>query len=137
MKISLIFVAFLENMIFNKAVTLTLTMADFLKPLELTLYVHFLNIISFNVHNVWCIKNLTIAVHSYTALYNVILRIARNFLETRENIKILTHPVYHTNLDWFSWEWSKKKNFFEKKRNSKWPIFQSRRFSKSPILEIF
>ena len=24
-------------------------------------------------------------------LYNVILRIARNFLETRENVKILTH----------------------------------------------
>ena len=25
-------------------------------------------------------------------LYNVILRIARNFLETKENIKISTHP---------------------------------------------
>ena len=43
-------------------------------------------------------------------LYNVILRIARNFLVTRENIKIWTHPFYHINLDWFSWEWSKKKN---------------------------
>ncbi len=32
-------------------------------------------------------------------LDNVILRIARNFLETRENVKILTHPFYHTNLD--------------------------------------
>ena len=32
-------------------------------------------------------------------LYNVILRIARNFLETRENVKISTHPFYHTNLD--------------------------------------
>ena len=31
-------------------------------------------------------------------LYNAILRIARNFLETRENIKILTHPFYHINL---------------------------------------
>ena len=31
-------------------------------------------------------------------LYNTILRIARNFLETRENIKILTHPFYHINL---------------------------------------
>ena len=29
-------------------------------------------------------------------LYNAILRIARNFLETRENIKISTHPFYHT-----------------------------------------
>ena len=27
--------------------------------------------------------------------YNVILRTARNFLETWENIKILTHPFYH------------------------------------------
>ena len=31
-------------------------------------------------------------------LYNAILRIARNFLETRENIKISTHPFYHINL---------------------------------------
>ena len=69
-------------------------------------------------------------------LYNVILRIAKYFLKTRENIKISTHPFYHTNLDWFSWEWSKKKFFFEEK-NSKWPIFQNGRFSKSPILEIF
>ena len=30
-----------------------------------------------------------------------------------------------------------KKNFFQGKKNSKWPIFQNRRFSKSPILEIF
>ena len=60
-------------------------------------------------------------------LYNVILRIARNFLETRENINISTHPFYHINLDWFSWEWSEKK--------SKWPtqknwVFQNRQFSK-------
>ena len=51
----------------------------------------------------------------YDTLYNVILRIARNFLETRENIKISTHPFYHINLEWFSWEWSKKKKKFEKK----------------------
>ena len=31
-------------------------------------------------------------------LYNAILRIVRNFLETRENIKISTHPFYHINL---------------------------------------
>ena len=43
-------------------------------------------------------------------LYNAILRTPRNFLETRENVKILTHPFYHINLSWFSWEWSK--NFF-------------------------
>ena len=70
-------------------------------------------------------------------LYNTILRIARTFLETRENIKILTHPFYHTNLDWFSWEWSKKKIFFFGKKNPKWPFFKNGHFSKSPILKIF
>ena len=49
-------------------------------------------------------------------LYNAILRIARNFLKTRENIKISTHPFYHINLGWFSWEWSKKKYFFSEKK---------------------
>ena len=28
-----------------------------------------------------------------------------------------------------------KKNFFFEEKNSKWPIFQNGRFSKSPILE--
>ena len=32
-------------------------------------------------------------------LYNVILRIARNLLETRENIKIESHPFYHIIYD--------------------------------------
>ena len=36
--------------------------------------------------------------HVLVTLYNAILRIARNFLETRENIKISTHPFYHINL---------------------------------------
>ena len=48
-------------------------------------------------------------IDSLDTLYNTILRIARNFLETRENIKISTHSSYHINLGWFSWEWSKKK----------------------------
>ena len=30
-----------------------------------------------------------------------------------------------------------KKYFFFEEKNSKWPIFQNGRFSKSPILEIF
>ena len=30
-----------------------------------------------------------------------------------------------------------KKNFFFEEKNSKWPIFQNGRFSKSSILEIF
>ena len=37
-------------------------------------------------------------------LYNAILRIARNFLETSENIKISIRPFYHINLGGFSWE---------------------------------
>ena len=61
-------------------------------------------------------------------LYNIILSRARNFLETRENGKISTHPVYHINLDWFSWEWSKKK--IQNGRFSKMAIFQNRQFSK-------
>ena len=44
----------------------------------------------------------TIKAWSRITLYNVILRIPRNFLETREIVKISTHPFYHTNLDWFS-----------------------------------
>ena len=39
------------------------------------------------------------------ALYNVKLWIARNLLETRENIKIKSHPFYHIIYDWFSWRW--------------------------------
>ena len=69
-------------------------------------------------------------------LYNVILRIARNLLKTSENIKIVNHSFYHTNLDWFSWEWSKKK-FFLRKKKSKWPTFQNGRLSKQPILKNF
>ena len=35
-------------------------------------------------------------------LFNVTLCIARNLLETRENIKIESHPFYHMICDWFS-----------------------------------
>ena len=41
----------------------------------------------------------TSKINETLTLYNVILRIGRNFLETRENIKISTHPFYHINLD--------------------------------------
>ena len=41
-------------------------------------------------------------------LYNTILRIARNLLETRENIKIESHSFYHIICDKFSWRSSKK-----------------------------
>ena len=42
--------------------------------------------------------NVHLHPHLHT-LYNIILRIARNFLETRENIKIESHPFYHIICD--------------------------------------
>ena len=43
-------------------------------------------------------KNLVLGMNKDT-MYNAILGIARNFLETGENIKILTNSFYHINLD--------------------------------------
>ena len=68
---------------------------------------------------------------SKRTLYNAILRIVRNFLKTRENIKISTHPFYHINLGWFSWEWSKKKFKIQNgrlKKSSFFKIANSRNF---------
>ena len=45
------------------------------------------------------VKKVLSEFNNLSTLYNVILRTARNFLETRENVKIWTHPFYHTNLD--------------------------------------
>ena len=67
---------------------------------------------------------------AWCTLYNAILRIARNFLETRENIKILTHPLYHINLGWFSWEWRKKKKKILDKK------IQNGRLKKSSFFKI-
>ena len=61
-------------------------------------------------------------------LYNTILRIARNLLETRENIKIESHSFYHIICDRFSWGSSKKK--------SKMANFQNGRFSKQLFFKI-
>ena len=79
------------------------------------------------------------ALHVTTlhTLYNAILRIARNFRETRENIKISTHLFYHINLGWFSWEWSKKKIIFSKKKIQNGRLKKKAHFSKSPILKKF
>ena len=60
-------------------------------------------------------------------LYNAILRIARNLLETRENIKIESHSFYHIICDRFSWGSSKKKI---KNKQKKMADFQNRQFSK-------
>ena len=78
--------------------------------------------------NIWtfCLK---LKNFEFSKLYNVIIRKARNLLETRENIKIVSHPFYHIICDWFSWGSSKKKIFFCKKKSkmadfSKWPFFK-------------
>ena len=59
-------------------------------------------------------------IRNWHTLYNVILRIAMNFLETRVMIKISIHPCCPRNFDWFSWGWSKKKKF--EKKNWKWRL---------------
>ena len=73
-------------------------------------------------------------------LYNELLRIARNLLETRENIKIESRSFYHIICGWFSWGSSKNFFFFWKKiqngRFFKVAVFQNHQFSKSLILKI-
>ena len=60
---------------------------------------------------------MTIPLINYIlTLYNTILRIARNLLETRENIKIESHSFYHIICDRFSWGSSKK--FFKRENAS-------------------
>ena len=44
-------------------------------------------------------KLSSFAKNQWHTLYNVILRIAWNLLETRKNIKISTHPFYYNYLD--------------------------------------
>ena len=60
-------------------------------------------------------------------LYNDLLRIARNLLETRENVKIESHPFYHIICNWFSWGSRKK---IQNGRFFKMAVFQNRQFSK-------
>ena len=43
--------------------------------------------------------NFIMKIYTVHTLYNVILRIVKNFLETRENIKISIHPFCYMNLD--------------------------------------
>ena len=90
----------------------------------------FVVIVCYSMQHRWFLLNST-------TLYNAILRIARMFLETRENIKISTHPFYHINLGWFSWEWSKFFFFFFRKKKFKMADSKKAHFSKSPILKIF
>jgi hypothetical protein len=70
-------------------------------------------------------------------LYNVILRISRNLLETRENIKIESHPFYHIICDWFSWGSSKKKiaSSLWKSAKATWLSRMGRNFDDYPGLQ--
>ena len=77
------------------------------------------------------IMSVNYEVRIYGTLYNIILRIARNLLETRENIKIESHPFYHIICDWFSWE------CFFLKKTSKMADSKKMSFSIPPILNIF
>ena len=86
------------------------------------------------VKNSFCEPEHILIVLGICTLYNAILRIARNLLETSENIKIESHSFYHIICDWFSWGSSKKIFFFEKKK-SKMADFQNGCFLKSPILK--
>ena len=71
-------------------------------------------------------RNMNVQIQSYyTALYNAILRIARNFLETRENIKISTHPYLPYKFGLIFMGMKQKKNFFSKRKYSKWAFFES------------
>ena len=64
--------------------------------------------------SIWNSQNL---MPKTSTLYNSILRIAMNLLETRENIKIESHSFYYIIYDRFSWgSIKKKKNFFLKKK---------------------
>ena len=62
--------------------------------------------------------NLPIIDHLHT-LYNVIVRIARNLLETRKNIKFESHSFYHIICDWFSWGCGKNILIFLKTQKTK------------------
>ena len=70
--------------------------------------------------------------------YTLLQKYNRNLLETRKIIIISTHTCYPINFDWFSWEWSKRKEVF----NFNFIFFNiadsnKLRFSKPPILKIF
>ena len=69
-------------------------------------------------------------------LYNTILRIARNLLETREDIPwVESHSFYHIICDRFSW--GSSNFFFLFKKRIQNGRFSKGHFSKSPILKIF
>ena len=73
-------------------------------------------------------KKLSTLFILLTCKYNVILRIA-SLLETKENIKIESHPFYHIICDWFLLGWSKKQKNLKKR-------IQNGRLKKTEFIEI-
>ena len=71
-----------------------------------------------NLHyTLQCETTCTNNVHSFAKV-----RHTRNLLDTRIIIEILAHPFYSINVDWFPWEWSKRKIpliFFQNGRRKK------------------
>ena len=76
-----------ENTSFFKGVCLTIS--------TLTYKLLYLIMLNFQVPTL----NFNFKWNLIGTLYNDILRIARNLLETRENIKIESHPFYHIICD--------------------------------------
>ena len=107
------------------AVFIKLWSCLFTTKLSSHLWRNSINVISENLH--------TVLTYHIATLYNVILRIAKNLLETRVIIKISTHPCYPRNFHWFSWGWSRKRKKIEKKRFK----MADSIFSIPPILNIF
>ena len=64
----------------------------------------------------------------FYTLYDVKLHIARNLMETRENIEIESQPFYHIVCDWFSWGSCKK--IWKKFQIG---LFQDLQFSKNRV----
>ena len=72
-----------------------------------------LNFLWFLTHWIWYKDWVKVICHVLFFIWTKALDhcdISRNFLETRETIKIKSHPFYPKICDWFLWQWSKKKN---------------------------
>ena len=78
---------------------------------------------TFRAYSTWSKSFAGHGCSSKHTLYNDILRIARNLLETRENIKIDIHPFYHIICDWFSWGSSNWQELVILKNQQFWIFF--------------
>ena len=98
------FKSFLNDliMLFDQTNIPVLSVIKVIFQFQCATWISSLTTISIQWPTSWSLEGKIIKTSEGT-LYNVILRIARNLLETRENIKIESHPFYHIICDWFSW----------------------------------